>query len=262
MKAVRLCSKAVFRRGWAGVLALALLVGVGGGAVLAAAAGARRSDTAATRLYRKGAVADLEMDPTSQELGALGVDIAKVRKLPQVRRATDASFFALGLRHGNAEPKQLDAYLAANADGTWLYDFDRIGLLPSFRGRMPDPKRTDEVIATTQQARLLHVGIGGVLHLDVAKFDDPSASAPSSFTPPPLHVVGIATTPVGLLRGGNNTETLLFGTPAFARRFADHSVGSSTFVQLRHPGDPVAFEEQATHLTPGVTVEIKPASQD
>ncbi|MFI5047542.1 MAG: FtsX-like permease family protein, partial [Acidimicrobiia bacterium] len=171
-------------------------------------------------------------------------------------------FFALGLRQGNAEPKQLDAYLAANADGTWLYDFDRIGLLPSFRGRMPDPKRTDEVIATTQQARLLHVGIGGVLHLDVAKFDDPSASAPSSFTPTTLHVVGIATTPVGLLRGGNNTETLLFGTPAFARRFADDTLGSTVYVQLHHPDDLLAFERQATRLTPGLTVEIKPASQE
>jgi hypothetical protein len=89
-----------------------------GGAGLAAAAGARRSETAATRLYRKGSVADLEMDPTSQELGALTVDVAKVRKTPQVRRATAASFFALGLRRGSGEPEQLDAFVAANADGT------------------------------------------------------------------------------------------------------------------------------------------------
>ena len=250
------------RRRWAGVLAVALLVGVGGGAVLAAAAGARRSDTAATRLYRKGSVADLEMDPTSQEVGTLAVDLAKVRKLPQVRRATTASFFALGVRHGDAEPTQLDAFLAANADGTWLYDFDRIGLLPSFRGRMPDPKRSDEVVATTQEAELLHLGIGSVLHVGVAKIDDPNASAPSSFAPATLRVVGIATTPVGLLTGGSTSETFLFGTPAFARRFADHNVGSTVYVQLHHPDDLLAFERQATRTTPGLTVEIKPARQE
>src|SRR3954447_5169032 len=102
------------RRRWAGVLAVALLVGVGGGAVLAAAAGARRSDTAATRLYKKGSVADLELDPTGQETGALTVDVAKVRKIRDVRLATTASFFALGVRHGDSEPEQLDAFLAAN----------------------------------------------------------------------------------------------------------------------------------------------------
>ena len=262
MTAVRLCARAVMRRRWAGVLAVALLVGIGGGAVLAAAAGARRSDTAAARLYRKGEVADLEMDPTSGASGVLSVDVAKVRKLPQVRLATATTFFALGRLHGRAQPNQLDAFLGANADGTWLYDFDRIGLLPSFRGRMPDPKRSDEIVATTQEAQLLHARIGSVIRVGVAKFDDPSASAPSSYASITLHVVGIATTPVGLLRGGDNTETLLFGTPAFARRFADHNVGSSVYVQLHHPSDLLAFERQATRITPGLTVEIKPASQE
>jgi hypothetical protein len=261
MRAVRLCARAVVRRRWAGVLAIALLVGVGGGAVLAAVAGARRSDTAATRLYRKGAVADVEMDTVSA-VGPQSVDVAKVRMLPQVRRATTASFFALGVRHGNAAPKQLDVYVGANADGSWLYDFDRIGLLPSFRGRMPDPKRVDEVVATTQEAKLLHVGIGSVLQVGVAKFDDSNPTGPSSFAPATLHVVGIATTPVGLLRGGDTTETFLFGTPAFARHFADHSVGSTVYVQLHHPADLLAFERQATRVSPGVTVEFKAAAQE
>src|SRR5215470_12527722 len=142
MTAVWLCARTVVRRRWGGVVAVALLVGLGGAAVLATAAGARRSDTAATRLYRRGSVADVELDSTSQTLLPHDIDIAAVRKFSEVRRATTASFFALGLRHGNAEPTGLDAFLAANADGTWLYDFDRIGLLPSFRGRMPDPARS------------------------------------------------------------------------------------------------------------------------
>jgi hypothetical protein len=77
-----------------------------------------------------------------------------------------------------------------------------------------------------------NVGIGSVLHVGVAKFDDPNASTPSSFASVTLHVVGVATTPVGLLRGSSYAETFLFGTPAFARRFADRNVGSTVYVQL------------------------------
>lgn len=261
MRAVQLCAAALVRRRGLGIIAVALLVGLGGGAVLAAAAGARRTSTAATRLYRRGDVADLEMDPATSGLSTESIAVRGLRRIPNVRRATAVQFFALG-PVGAKSVGQLNAYLGANTDGSWLYRFDRIGLLPSFRGRMPDPSRVDEVLATTQEARLLHVGIGDSLHLAVAKFDDPNASTPSSFVPVTVHVVGTATTPVGLLRGGNNTETLLFGTPAFARRFADRSVGSTVYIQLRHPGDLLAFEREVSRAVPGFTFEIKPASQE
>ena len=50
----------------------------------------------------------------------------------------------------------------------------------------------------------------------VAKFDDPNSAVPSSFEPVTLHVVGIATTPIGLLRGSADSESFLFASPAFA----------------------------------------------
>ena len=262
MRAVRLCASAIVRRRWAGVVALSLLIGVGGGAVLAAAAGAHRSDTAATRLYARGKVADLELDPTSGSFGVHPIDLARLRRIRQVRRATATTFFALGAVKAGKSPTQLDAFVAANADGSWLYDFDRIGLLPSFRGRLPNRSRVDEVVATTQQARRLHAIVGSRLHMAVAKFDDPNAAVPTSFEPVTLHVVGIATTPVGLLRGSADSETLLFGSPAFARRFADRNVGSTIYVQLRDPSDLLAFERRVPTASPGVTLEIKPASQE
>ena len=235
MTAVRLCAKAVVRQRWAGVLAVALLVGVGGGAVLAAAAGARRSDTAATRLYRKGAVADLEMDAdllrprcgagrhrqgAEDPPGAAGDphDVLRARSAARQRRTEAARPVPRRQRRRHLALRLRPHRAAA-----------------SFRGRMPDPNRTDEVIATTQEARLLHVGIGGVLHVGVAKFDDPNASTPSSFAPTTLHVVGIATTPVGLLRGGDAPRPSCSARPRSPRRFADHNVGSTVYVQLRHP---------------------------
>lgn len=261
MKAVRLCSAAMVRRRWLGMVGIALLIAVGSGAVLAAAAGARRSGTAATRLYARGQVADLEMDATSQQEGAAPVSVARLRHLPVVRSATSTLFFALGLRDGRS-PFHIGAYTAANADGTWLYDFDRIGLLPTFRGRMPDPSRADEIVPTTNEAAMLHLRLGDVLHAGVAKFNDPNASTPSSYAPITLHVVGIAPTPIGLLQGGNSTETFIFATPAFAHRFADHNVGSNAYVRLRHPGDLLAFEREAAQASAHLTFEIKPASQE
>ncbi len=243
------------------MLAVVLLVGLGAGAVFAAAAGARRTDTAAARLYKRGDVADLEMDPTSSALGAPRVDIARVQRIPQVRRATLVSFFALARRHGQTQPQQLDVFLAANADGSFIYDFDRIGRMPSFRGRLPDPRRADEVVPTTEEARLLHVTIGDSLPVGVAKFDGPQATAPSGFTPITLHVVGIATTPVGVLRGGS-AQTFMFGTPAFARRFAASTVGSTVYVQLRDPSGLLTFERRAARALPKITFSVKTASQE
>src|SRR6476620_2876525 len=95
MRSVRLCAGALLRRRALGIVAVALLVGLGAGAVLAAAAGARRTSTAATRLYRRGAVADLEMDPASSSLSTETVAVRRLREIPSVRRATTAQFFVL-----------------------------------------------------------------------------------------------------------------------------------------------------------------------
>ena len=264
MSVVRLCGVNVLRRRWAGVVLVALLVGFGGGAVLAAAAGARRSETAATRLYERGKVADVEMDPVSS-FTTNPTYVTSVRRLPEVTRATSALFFAMAPVEGGRLPtqaSQLNAYAAANADGTFLYDFDRVGLLPSFRGRMPNPSRADEMIATTQQARLLHATVGSTVHLAVARFADPNSFTPTDFEPITVHIVGIATTPVGLLRSGATSETLLFGTPAFAREYSDRSVGSTMYVQLRRATDLATFERHVTKAVPGVAFNIKPAAQD
>ena len=183
MSGVRACAAALLRRRWAGVIALALLVGLGGGAVLASAAGARRTSSAASRLYARGAVADVEVDPPNSSSGTDPGDVAALRRLPEVRHATTADFFPGAALHGDRPPSGLNVFVAANRDGTWIYDFDRIGLLPSFRGRMPDPSRADEVVATASEARELHVSIGSSLRVAVAKFTDTGAAVRGSDHP-------------------------------------------------------------------------------
>ncbi len=174
--------------------------------------------------------------------------MAALRGLPEVRHATSADFFPGAALHGDRPPSGLNVFIAANSDGTWIYDFDRIGLLPSFRGRMPDPSRADEVVATASEARELHVSIGSSLRVAVAKFTD---TGPQFAAPITLHVVGLATTPLGLLRGGSYSETFFFGTPAFAHRFGDDSVGAAIYVQLDHRDQLAAFERAAPSVLHG-----------
>jgi FtsX-like permease family len=259
VRAVRLCATAVLRRGWAGMLAVALLVAIGGGAVLAAAAGARRTDTAATRLYRHGVVADAEIDPISQSVSASGVAASAIRRIPEVKDAAAATFYALGIRHGHGS-WQPQLFAAADASGRWLYHFDRIGLVPSFRGRMPNPHRADEVVPTVEEARQLHLHLGSTLHVAVGKL----VGADSQFgdwKPVTLHVVGIATTPLGLLQGVT-TQTFFFATPAFAQRYQSRNLGATTYVVLHHSDQLLAFERHLNHLAHGAALEIKPASEE
>ncbi len=262
MSAVRACAAALLRRRWAGVVALALLVGLGGGAVLAAAAGARRTSSAATRLYAKGRVADVEVDPSSQSSGRVSAEqLTRLRRIPEVLHATTVSFFpGATIRRGHP-PNGLNVFVAANGDGTWIYDFDRVGLLPSFRGRMPDPSRADEVIATKSEARSLHVDVGSTLPASIAKFN-PRTGTPKFGPPITLHVVGVATTPLGLLRGGNYSETFFFGTPAFAHRYADRSIGSAVYVQLHARDQLLAFEQAAPSALPGGGYSYQAANQE
>ena len=261
MRAARLCGGRLLRRGVLGAIALVLLIGLGGGAVLAAAAGARRTASAATRLYRRGNVADVEID-TNQGFVGQPADLARMRRLPEVAHVTTAQFF-MGAPVRAAKPGPLDVFVAANPDGTWIYRFDRIGRLPSFRGRMPDPSRADEIVATSGEARTLDLSVGSTLRVAFAKFTSPDPSAPPEYAAPiTLHVVGIATTPIGLLHGGESSEAFLFGTPAFQRRFADRTLGTTVYVLLRHPHDLLAFERQVPSVVKGTTFDFKPASQE
>ena len=243
-----------------GAVAVVLLIGLGGGAVLAATAGARRTASAASRLYQRGNVADVEIDPTQGSV-VRPADLDRLRRLPEVAHVTTAQFFGGASLHGG-KPGPLNAFVAANTDGTWISQFDRIGLLPSFPGRMPDPSRADEVVVTSAKATPPRQG-RELVPVAFAKFASPDSSAPPVYPRPiTLHIVGLATTPIGLLHGGESSETFLFATPAFARRFADHSVGSTVYVRLHHRQDLLAFERQAPVALRGTTFDFQAASQE
>ena len=100
MGSVWLGLRADFRRRWRPLAALALLLGLVGGVVLTAAAGARRTDTAYPRLLEWARAAQVDILPDSSGLSA-GY-FAALARLPQVAAMSTTSLYqvALPVRHG------------------------------------------------------------------------------------------------------------------------------------------------------------------
>ena len=140
-------------RSW---LAISCLVGLAGGLVIAAAAGARRTETAVARLAAANKVSDVSMQVGSQ-LGYANLRLDSVKQLPQVASAyTDEGYFyrARTDKGRRFDPDQVG--LSASPDGGGVTQ-DRPNIVA---GRAPDPRRADEVVPEESAARAFGLEVG------------------------------------------------------------------------------------------------------
>ena len=103
MTAVWYRFRAELRMRWRGWLALALIAGIAGGAVLALAAGARRSDTAYRRFLRAQDAYDALVSLSTTGLGQPDTeffDAEEIERLPQVAEAAPTGSFFVSLGAG------------------------------------------------------------------------------------------------------------------------------------------------------------------
>jgi hypothetical protein len=226
MAAVWARSRAELRARWRAWLGLSLAVGVAAGAVLALAAGARRTASAYPRLV--AAERPPHVDSMALEgVGERGVTIdpADVARLPQVAEVTRLRGFdvfdgrtADGAAIRNPDYVQAGAYLDP-AGWAWLA---RTKVLS---GRMADPARADEAVIDFTMAERFGLGVGDTFDLRFVRPGEEGIwfsgrTAPSSAgTTLPLRVVGVAA-PSGSFpprpQAAGGGFTLL--TPAFAER--------------------------------------------
>ena len=214
MEVVRAWAALEIRRRWRSLAVLALLVAVTGGAVLTAAAGARRGVSAVDRLAAAGtrpatvAVASERAD----------VDWAAVAALPQVE--------AIGTQCGVT--LVLDG-LQLQYDPVLLACDERLGTAVDrpvvLAGRMLDPSRPDEVVVSSgflaETGRRLGDVLTGRLYsaeqvateLGGEETDRARPGGPTV----PLRIVGVVRSPY--LRDSPSGFTTLLTSPALAARY-------------------------------------------
>jgi ABC-type antimicrobial peptide transport system permease subunit len=145
MSAVWLRMGADIRSRWRAWFGLALFVGLFGGAIIAAAAGARRTDTAYPRFLESQNASDGFIGLGFIDPCCASFTLDEIRNIPQVQKAVQVQFYA-------AAPG-----LIVSDDPSLGRTFNAYKVL---EGRLPDPRKPDEVIAPFEVARRngWHVG--------------------------------------------------------------------------------------------------------
>jgi FtsX-like permease family len=245
--AVRYRIRSGLRSGWPARLAIVVLVGLAGGAVMTAVAAARRTDSAFDRMVVENRTADALINPDKGILSAL--TMSTIESLPSVARAGRVDG-ALALPAKATSIAELDAApaLMIPSDGdTTAFNRMRVD-----SGRAPDPSKPDEVFLARWYAELHHLKVGDripVRAVTPAQFQhQPSvtsdagvaAALDATGTPVSMRVVGIGGGADSVSFDQSYEPMPWLGTPAFWEKY-------------QHPS--AQFWASDVLLKPGHTVE-------
>ena len=128
------------RTRWRGWAVLVLLVGLAGGAVMTAAAGARRTSSAYPRFLRASHASDLLIAPAGTGLDGYDLALARLRGVSRI-----APVVGLNVQPVGPEALNLAAVTEAPLDGRFGRTLDMPRILT---GRLPRPDRPGEVAVT------------------------------------------------------------------------------------------------------------------
>ena len=219
---------------------LAVLVGVTSGVAMAAAAGARRTDTALSRLETVTRAQDA-MVFTSQ-VGDYHPDWRALERRPEVAKLAvwDLMFGDIGGQPGGL--------LFVSDDGTWFGSVDRPVVV---QGRMFDP-HADEMVVDEQSAAVEHVRVGDTVPFQAYA---PSQSDPTAMPAGPKFTIRV----VGVVR---DVDQFLFASagivsPGIVAHYGNRiSLHPNAVVRLRH-GEadvPILRRDVNRLVAPGVPV--------
>jgi len=261
--------RAELRSRWQAVLGLALLAGIAGAATLGAAAGARRTDTAYSRLLADTNAWQVLVNPDRGPDSALRSN--QIAGLPQVTEAGRVNGLSLQRADVTTLQQFFDGFgVAIASDGRAGYTIGRPKIL---EGRMPDPSHASDVEINPVLARQQHLAVGdhvkaiGLAADDVAKLEAGNTppdvrtllSDPGFGIRITLRVVAIGVVPEEIVvdQGFENPQMLL--TPAFRARYPDVSVPFwGEVVRLRRGvADIPAFRKEVEALVPSEAVAFQ-----
>jgi hypothetical protein len=218
---------------------LVVLVGIAGGVVLAAVAGASRTDSAMGRFVAYSRAEDLiaivngaRGDPSDPSVGARAMAIrSQFASLPQVASAGRAPYIFLAANKRGSDIGGVNAFAAADPQMFRTIERPRV-----LSGRLPDPSRANETVVDDLTAAARHLRVGSRMRLwafTAAQQGNPQSTILSKYPAPAgpaytFHVVGVVRVPAGVdappasavrdaAYGGAGSIEL---TPAFLRRYA------------------------------------------
>jgi hypothetical protein len=259
--------RATFGQRWAGLLALALVLGLMGGLAMASVAGARRTQSSFPAYLRSTNPSDLSMftaypglTPTAY---SPGVERA-VARLPYVRHAADVIGFdptsqAIDVGAGHVVPGQSPPAIEGSPNGEY-FSQDRLTVVT---GRMADPSREDEVVMSAGAAAAAGMHVGSAQRVAFFSVQQESSSSFSGYPHDrpqvliTLHLVGIVRDASQIVQDDDTalSNQVAVLTPALTRRLVPCCAGY-TYVVLqldggtRHVADVAAA---VSKLAPGLT---------
>ena len=226
MRAVGLVFWAQLRHRWRFWLAIAILIGLVGGVIMAAAAAGRRTESAF---------------PDFVAAHGLDAEVYSTQPAPQIPRLSEVSAATVAFGPDNGQPSCACTHpLNPSYFGVLVLPTHARLAFNLVSGRLPEPSNPDEVLAsyTLQQDEGLH--LGSVIHVP---FYAPSQlSAYNNATGPPpkpigptigLRVVGFEATEFDFPTGATPSYSL-YASQAFPRSVLPRvATGYAYFVRLR-----------------------------
>ena len=256
--------RATLRPRWAGYLSVVLLLGFIGGLAMASVAAARRTQSSFPAYLASLNPSDISLitgawDPSINSTGYNPTLVNTIAHLPHVKHVETYLGLNVQLITKDAAPVVIPVNVndtLGSLDGL-LLDQDRVTVTT---GRMPDPRRPDEVVMTASIAKGLGLHVGDVMHMgfyDMADFNLPGFGTASV---PPRAKIDV--TLVGIVLFADKVvpddvdlvdreEDIIF-TPAVTRQFEDCCAYlSASSLQLDHgSSDVVTVEAEIQHVLP------------
>src|SRR6266545_3771783 len=172
---------------WRGWVALAVLVGLAAGVVLAAVAGARRTDSAYPRFLQASKASDVLVSPAGSGLNGYYGALARLPGVSAIAPIAGIQALPAGPK-GRGRPGS-GATVFAPADGRFGHVLEIPKLLA---GRLPLPDRPGEIAVDQIGAQALHVHVGSTLAMAASPANAPPTG--SNFRRLNERVVGVTVT--------------------------------------------------------------------
>jgi hypothetical protein len=248
MRAVIYLAAYELRARWRGWAVLVLLVAVAGGAVLAAAAGARRTQSAYPRFLTASKASDVLVGPY---LSGLGGYFDALGRLPGAGAVAPVA--GLGLEpvgHGSVGAGSLNALAPVDGRFGQLVEVPKV-----LAGRLPAADRAGEIAVDQRGAAMLGLRVGSVLTMRAVPNDLLPGARPGQRPARPRllreRVAGIVVTR-GTVLPVNEVDKVpvILASPALFHRLGVRYLGATgAYVKLRPGASPEAFGRRAQSLT-------------